>query len=322
MRFRSVALALIVALKSTFALAQAYPDHPVTIIIPFPAGGGVDVLARAVAAELTTKWKQPVIVENKPGAGSLIGAGYVARAAADGYTLLGTVNQTMTTNPFLYKKMPYDPVKSFAPIQLMVQSDMLVLAYSKLPANNLKELVALVKKEPQKHNYGSFGKGSQPNLMFEQFNKHEKLDLVHVPFSGIAPLLTAVIGGHVDVTTGSAGVGGRLIEDGKLKALAIVSKERSAEFPNVPTAAEQGFPYLKASIWYALFAPKGTSGEIVDKINRDVKQIISNPDFAKKFITSKGLRLVAAGPAELAGVIKEETAANAEMVKAAGLSPE
>ena len=322
MRFRSTALALFLAAASSLAAAQSYPDRMVTIVIPFPAGGGIDVLTRAVAAELTTKWKHPVIIENKPGAGSLIGAGAVAKAPADGYTLMATVNQTMTANPFLFKKLPYDPVKSFAPVQLMVQSDMLVLANPKLPANNLKELAALVQKEPQKHNFGSFGQGSQPHLMFEQFNKRENLDLLHVPFSGIAPLLTALIGGHVELATGSAGVGGELIKTGKLKALAIVSKERSKAFPDVPTAAELGYPYLRASIWYALFAPKGTSTEIVDKINKDVKQILSNPEFAERHITSKGLRLVASSPADLASVIEEETAATAEMVKAAGVKPE
>jgi tripartite-type tricarboxylate transporter receptor subunit TctC len=322
MYFRPIALALILALKGSLAMAQAYPDRLVTIIIPFPAGGGVDVLSRAVAAELSTKWKQPVIVENKPGAGSLIGAGAVAKAPPDGYTLMATVNQTMTANPFLYKKLPYDPVKSFAPIQLMVQSDMLVLANPKIPANNLKEFAALVHKEPQKHNFGSFGNGSQPHLMFGLFNKREHLDLLHVPFSGIAPLLTALIGGHVEVTTGSAGVGGELIKAGKLKALAIVGKERSKAFPGVPTAAESGFPYLHASIWYALFAPKGTSNDIIEKINKDVKQILSNPEFTERHITSKGLRLVAGSPAHLAAVIDEETAATAEMVKTAGVVPE
>lgn len=322
MRFRNAALALLFALTGPLAAAQSYPDRLVTIVIPFPAGGGIDVLTRAVAAELTTKWKQPVIIENKPGAGSLIGAGAVAKAPSDGYTLMATINQTLTTNPFLYKKLPYDPVKSFAPIQLMVQSDMLVLANPKVPANNLKELVALVKKEPQKHNYGSFGQGSQPHLMFEQFNKREHLDLLHVPFAGIAPLLTAVTGGHVEMTTGSAGVGGELVRTGRLKALAIVSKERSKDFPDVPTAAELGFPYLRASIWYALFAPEGTNKDIVEKISRDVREILGNPEFTKKHITSKGLRLVASTPAELAGVIKEETEAMEEMVKIAGVKPE
>jgi tripartite-type tricarboxylate transporter receptor subunit TctC len=322
MRFRYIAFALLLVLKSSLAMAQSYPERLVTIVVPFPPGGGIDVLTRAVAAELSTKWKQQVIVENKSGAGSLIGAGAVAKAPADGYTLMATVNQTMTTNPFLYKALPYDPVKSFAPIQLMVDSDMLVLANPKLPANTLKELVSLAKKEPGKHNFGSFGQGSQPHLLFETFNKREKLDLLHVPFPGIAPLLTALVGGHVEMTSGSAGVSGELIKAGKVKALAIVGKERSKAFPDVPTAAESGFPYLRASIWYALFAPKGTNSEIIEKIHRDVKQIVSNPEFAEKHITSKGLRLVANGPAELAREIQEETAATAEMVKIAGVKPE
>src|SRR5437868_953913 len=163
MRFRHTAVALFLGLQGPLALAQAYPARMVTIIIPFPAGGGVDVLTRAVAVELSRKWKQPVVVENKGGAGSLIGAGAAAKAPADGYTLMATVNQTMTANPFLYKRLPYDPVKSFAPIQLMVDSDMLVLATPKLQANSLKELVALAKQQPGQHSFGSFGQGSQPH---------------------------------------------------------------------------------------------------------------------------------------------------------------
>jgi tripartite-type tricarboxylate transporter receptor subunit TctC len=322
MYLRIFTLSAALLLNATQALAQAYPDRPVTIVIPFPAGGGVDALTRAVAAELAVKWKQPVIVDNKPGAGSLIGAGYVAKAAADGYTLMATVNQTLTTNPFLYKKLPYDPINSYAPIQLMVQSDMFILVNPGVRANNLKDLVAFVRHEPHKHNFGSFGAGSQPHLMFEQFNKNENLDLLHVPFAGIAPLLAALIGGHVEMTTGSAGVGGELIKAGKLKALAIVSKERSKAFPDIPTAAESGFPYLKSTIWYALFAPKAVRKKIVEKINNDVKQILSNPEFSEKHIASKGLRLVALGPVQLAKVIDEETASMAGMVKAADIKPE
>jgi tripartite-type tricarboxylate transporter receptor subunit TctC len=322
MFFRLIAAALILALHGPLAMAQAYPNRMVTIVVPFPAGGGVDALTRAVAAELSTKWKQTVIIENKSGAGSLVGAGAVAKAPADGYTLMATVNQTMTTNPFLYKTLPYDPVKSFAPIQLMVQSDMFVLANPKVPANNLKELLALVRKEPQKHNFGSFGFGSQPHLMFAHFNQRENIDLLHVPFPGVAPLLTAVTGGHVELTTGSAGVGGELMKGGKLKALAIVGNERSKLFPDVPTAAESGFPYLRSSIWYALFAPRGTSNDIIEKINSDVRQILSNHEFTEKYVTSKGLRLIASSPAQLATVIDEETASMAEMVKAAAVKPE
>jgi len=316
----ATALALLACIPP--AQADTYPNRMVTIVIPFPAGGGVDVLTRAVAAELSRKWNQPVIVENKAGAGSLIGAGYVAKAAADGYTLMGTVNQTITTNPFLYKKLPYDPIRSFAPVQLMVQSDMLIIANPKLRADNLKELVGLARKEPQKHNFGSFGNGSQPHLLFAQFNQRADMDLLHVPYSGIAPLLTALVGGEVEVTTGSAGVAGELIKAGKLKALAVVGDRRSPMFPQVPTAAESGYPYLRASIWYALFAPHGTSRQIVDKIHADVKEILSNPDFSEKQINAKALRLVAGGPEQLAAVIQEETAQMAEMVKAAGVKPE
>jgi len=322
MRHPILATALALLACAAHAQADTYPSRMVTIVIPFPAGGGVDVLTRAVAAELSRKWNQPVIVENKAGAGSLIGAGYVAKAAPDAYTLMGTVNQTITTNPFLYKKLPYDPVRSFAPVQLMVQSDMLIIANPKLQASNLKELVGLARQEPQKHNFGSFGNGSQPHLLFAQFNQRAGMDLLHVPYSGIAPLLTALVGGEIEVTTGSAGVAGELVKAGKLKALAVAGDQRSPMFPQVPTAAESGYLYLRASIWYALFAPQGTSKQIIDKIHADVKEILSRPDFAEKQIDAKALRLIAGGPEQLAAAIQEETAQMAEMVKAAGVKPE
>jgi len=304
------------------AAAQAYPSRQVTIVIPFPPGGGIDVLVRAMAAELGNRWKQPVVIENRPGAGSLTGAGLVAKAAPDGYTLMATVNQTMTANPFLYKSLPYDPVKSFAPITMLAGSDMLVLANPGLPANSLRELVDLVRREPGKHNFGSFGLGSQPHLMFALLNKRENVDLLHVPFNGIAPLITALTGGHVELTTATPSVGGELIKSGRLKALAIAGKARSRSFPNVPTTAEAGYPYLKVAIWHALFAPRGVSADVINLIQRDVKTVLSNAEFDAKQVSGKELNLYASTPAELATAIEEETAAMAEMVKIANIKPE
>lgn len=316
------AVASLGLLHAPLASAQAYPNKQVAIVIPFPPGGGIDVLVRAVAGELGTRWKQPVIIENRPGAGSLTGAGLVAKAAPDGYTLMATVNQTMTANPFLYKTLPYDPVKSFAPITLMAGTDQLILAHPGVAANNLRELIALIKREPGKHNFGSFGLGSQPHLMFALLNRRENIDLLHVPFNGVAPMLAAMVAGHVELTTVSPGLGAELIKGGRLKALAIAGKQRSRTFANVPTTAESGFPYLKVAIWHALFAPRGTSAEIIDKVQRDVKAVMSQPEFDAKQVSGKELNLIASTPAELSATIEEETAAMAEMVKIAGIKPE
>ena len=302
--------------------AQAYPARPVHIVVPFPPGGGIDVLVRVLAAELSTRWGQPVVVDNKSGAGSLIGAEAVARAAPDGYTLMATVNQTFTANRFLYKSLPYDPERSFVPITLMVQSDHFILAKTGLPAKDLRELVALARGEQSKLNYGSFGSGSQPHLVFETLARQEKLHIAHIPYRGIAPLLIALTAGEVDLTTGSAGVAGQLLKAGKIKALALAGKRRSPQFPDVPTTAEQGYPDILASIWYGLFAPAGTPAEVLDRIGADVRAVLAQPAFAELQAKAKGLDIVNSTPQELAHTIRDETKLVGAMIRAAGVVPE
>jgi tripartite-type tricarboxylate transporter receptor subunit TctC len=314
-------LALALGLPSG-ALAQSYPSRPVRIVIPFPPGGGIDVLVRAVSERLAARWGQAVIVDNRPGAGSLIGAEAVAHAAPDGYTLMATVNQTFTANRFLYKSLPYDPDRSFAPITLMLQSDHFLLAHPAVPAKNLRELVALAAKPEAKLNYGSFGSGSQPQLVYEGLNQKEKLQLVHIPYKGIAPLLQALTGGEVQLTTGSAGVAGPLLKAGRIKALAIAGKRRSPQFPDVPTTAEQGQPQLLASIWYGLFAPAGTPSDIVERIGSDVREILSQPAFAEQHARSKGLDVVGSTAQEVTATIRDETQAVGALIRAAGVQPE
>jgi tripartite-type tricarboxylate transporter receptor subunit TctC len=314
-------LALMLGL-TTSALAQSYPSRPVRIVIPFPPGGGIDVLVRAVAEQLSARWSQPVIVDNRSGAGSLIGAQAVANASADGYTLMATVNQTFTANRFLYKSLPYDPDRSFTPITLMVQSDHFLLAHPALPAKDLRELVTLARKPQAKLNYGSFGSGSQPQLVYEGLNQQEQLQLVHIPYKGIAPLLQALTAGEVQLATGSAGVAGPLLKAGRIRALAIAGKRRSPQFPDVPTTAEQGHPELLASIWYGLFAPAGTPAEIVERIGSDVRAILAQPAFAQQHARAKGLDVVASTSQEVASTIRDETKSVGALIRAAGVQPE
>ncbi|MDQ2735208.1 MAG: tripartite tricarboxylate transporter substrate-binding protein [Pseudomonadota bacterium] len=306
----------------TAANAQAWPTKPIRIIVPFAPGGGVDVLTRAVAAELQQKWGQGVYIENKPGAGSLIGAEIVAHAPPDGYTLMATVNQTVVANRYLYKNLPYDPDKSFEPITMMVVSDQLLLANSKFPANNLKEMIALAHKEPGKIAYGSYGLGSQPNLLYETIKVHEHIDLLHVPYKGITPNLTALAAGDVMLGTGSVAVATPLIQTGRIKPISVAGAHRVSQFPNVPTTTEEGYPYVRASIWYALFAPAGTPEPIVAKIRSDVRAILTDPAFAKMQATSKGLTVVAGDKGQLVDEINEEAKIVGEQIKAAGVKPE
>ena len=315
---------VVLAIGAGFASAvhaQGYPSRLVRFIVPFPAGGGVDLVIRAAAQELSSKWGAPVIVENRAGAGGTVGTEAVFRAAPDGYTLLATVNQTITTAPYLFKSLQYDPSK-FTPITLMVQSDNFVLAHPAVPANTLRELVDLVKNQPKKWNYGSFGRGSQPQLLFEYLNSKESLDLLHIPYNGISPLLIAMITGEVSFTTGSAGVAGEFLRTGKLKALAIAGKKRSPQFPDVPTTEEAGFGYLQSSIWYAVFAPPGTPAEIVDKVGGDLRAVLRRPDFIEQQIALKGLESVASTPDELATVVQKEAASLKTMIDAAGVQSE
>jgi tripartite-type tricarboxylate transporter receptor subunit TctC len=324
MFFKTVIAGVVLAcgLAGAASGQSAYPNKVVRIVVPFPPGGGIDILIRAVGAELATRWGQPVIIDNKAGAGTLIGADNVARSPADGYTLLATVNQTLTSNRYLYKSLPYDPDKSFTPIMEMVESEQLIVAHSAVPAKDLREFVALARREPGKYPYGSFGQGTQPHLLFALMNKREATDLTHIPYKGVAQLMMAVAAGEVAVSTGSGSVAGGLIKAGKMKPLAITSKQRSPQFPGVATAQEQGYGYMNASIWYGLFAPAGTPQPIVDKINADVRAILRDPAFAEKNATSRNLRVVAGTPQQFQASIREEAAAIGEMVKAAEVKPE
>jgi tripartite-type tricarboxylate transporter receptor subunit TctC len=317
---------LIAALLALGAMAPSfadqYPSKAVTVIVPFPPGGGIDVMIRAVAAELSAKWGKPVIIENKGGAGTLIGAEAVARATPDGYTLLATIDQTMVANRFLYQKLPYDADKSFLPITLMAESDHMILANPAVPAKDLRELVALAKREKGKLNFGSFGDGSQPVLVYGLLNKREGLDITHVPYRGVSPLMIATVAGEVQLATASASVAGELLKAKRIKALATAGKTRSPQFPDVPTTAEQGYPYLRSSVWYGLFAPAGTPPEIIKKINADVTAILKTPAFAERNGTSKGLQVVASSPKEFSDRIREDVATTGEMVRAANIKPQ
>ena len=322
MLFRQIIACAALAFGISIAAAQQFPTHLVKIVVPFPPGGGVDVLARAIAVDLATKWGQAVIIENRAGAGGSLGAQAAAQSPPDGHTLLASVNQIFTANPYLYKSLPYDPEHSFTPITLMVQSDQFLLAHPSVSAMDLRELVTLARREPGKFTYGSYGRGSQPQLVYEFLNKKEGLDLLHVPYKGIAPLLTALTAGEVLLTTGSSAVAGELLKAGRLKALAISGKRRSPKSPGVPTTAELGYPYVQASIWYGLFAPARTPPAIVEKIGADVRTILKTPAFAERHAESKGLDVVASTPQDLAAAILAEKTLTVEMIRAAGIQPE
>jgi tripartite-type tricarboxylate transporter receptor subunit TctC len=307
---------------SAQAWAQNFPDKPVKIVVGSVAGGGLDVLARAVAQELSTKWGKPVIVDNKPGAAGAISAEVVASAPADGYTLLGLTDQVILANRFVYKKLPYDPDRSFTSIVLMAKADQLILAIPSVPATDVKSLVALDKEKPGVLAYGSWGDGSPPQLLFETLNKTAGTKFLNVPYKGVAPVLGALSSGEIQLSVISGGTARPLIGSGKLKPLAIAAKARAPELPNIPTTAELGFHQLRAFIWFGLAAPTGTARGIVDKINADVVEILNQPAFAERYVVSLGWQVVGSSPAEMDATIKEELPLIREMVQNAGVVPQ
>jgi tripartite-type tricarboxylate transporter receptor subunit TctC len=304
------------------AQAQAYPSKPIRIVVPYGAGGGIDVISRLVGEKLSQRLGQPVVIDNRPGGGTLLGAEQVAKATPDGYTLMVTTDATMTINPYLYAKLPYDAVKDFAPITQMVFLNQLLLENPAVPANNLKELIAYAKANPGKLNYGSYGSGSQPHLAMEMLKRQAGLYIVHVPYRGLTQTVPATIAGDVQLTFSGAASSLAFIKSGSLKALAVGGKTRLALLPDVPTFTESGFPDVPANAWFGLFAPAGTPRDIVMKLNAEVVRILRAPEFVQKELTAKGYELIASTPEEFTTFLAADSVRNARAVKISGAKVE
>jgi tripartite-type tricarboxylate transporter receptor subunit TctC len=306
----------------TPALADTFPSSPVTIVVPFPPGGGTDALARGLAVELAKRWKQSVVIENVGGANSIIGTGKVARAAPDGLTLLITIDSTVVHNRFLYKKLPYDPDKSLVPVTMIAKSGQLLIATPSFPANNMRELIEIAHRTPAGIEYGSTGPGTQPHLLFEVLAHREGVNFLQVPYKGINPIVTAVMTGEVKLSTASPASAGPMLEAGSIKAIGIGGDKRSVRFPNVPTLAEQGFADLNATTWWGMFAPAGTNPAIVEQINRDVAAVARDPAFVERNYTAFGVEPVLDTPAAFAAAIRRDVDITGAMVKIAGVTPQ
>lgn len=285
-------LAGVVILAFTVGTLQAqttttYPNKPIRLVVPFTPGGSTDILARAVGQELTKAWGQSVIVDNVPGAGGSIGAEKVAKAPADGYTLLMGHIGTLAVNPSLYPKLAYDPVKDFAPVAWVARVPNVLVVHPSVPAKNVKELVALAKAKPGQLNYGSGGNGSAANLATEYFKMRTEISLLHIPYRGTAPAVTDLIGGQIQVLfTGAPAVLGQ-IKNGQLRALAISSPQRLDALPGLPTVAESGYKDFEADQWYGVVAPAGTPREIVAKLNAQINQALNSVEL-KTRLNSEG----------------------------------
>lgn len=300
------------------AWAETYPDRPIHIIAPFPPGGLVDVLARALGDEMSRSMGQPVIVENKPGAGGNIGADIAAKAAPDGYTLLMTSPGIQSINQFLYKSMPFDPDKAFVPISMVADMSMVVVVHPKTGITTLKQLVDFAHAHPGKLNFGSAGIGTTGHLGLELLMHAGHMKFTHVPYKGAAPSVTDLIAGQIDGVVDNPPTVLAHIKAGSIRALAVAGKERLSVLPDVPTAAEAGLPDWEASSWFGLVAPAGTSKAIVDRLHAEVVKAVKSPRIQK--MRDRGMRIVGDTPKEFGDLIVAERKKWGEIITSAHIT--
>jgi tripartite-type tricarboxylate transporter receptor subunit TctC len=309
---------LFLLLVSAAAAAQSWPAKPVHIVVAYPPGGGIDVLARQIGDKLSSAWGQPVIVENKPGANTILAADTVAKAAPDGYTVLMTSDATFSINPHLYKKLPYDRQKSFAPVTMLVLLQQLLVANPSLPANTLGELIAYAKKNPGKLNYASSGNGSAPHMAAVLFQRVAGVEMVHVPFKGGAPAVQSVVAGDTQLSFATPPSVLSLVQAGRLKALAVTSRETTPLVPGVPGMVQAGLPDYEISFWYGFFVPAGTPAEAVKKLFDATTQALKAPQTPKALAPHGTEASGSASPADFAAFLAEDAKLWARLVKESG----
>jgi tripartite-type tricarboxylate transporter receptor subunit TctC len=314
------ALVFALAFCALQAAAQGYPSKPLRFIAGFPAGGPSDIVTRAVAKRMSELLGQPVVVENRAGAGGHIAVEAMVKAPADGYTLL-LAGSFVTIGPSLNPKLPYDPVRDIAPIGLIARNQYLLVVHPAVPARNVKELIALAKSRPGQLNYGSSGVGAPPHLATELFKTMAKINAVHVPYQGATPAIAALIGGHVDFYVG--GISGLIpqVRSNRLRALGVTGTRRSSELPDVPTIAEAALPGYDISTWFGVVAPAETPKEIVSRLNATLTKIVGEKDM-QSYLAAQGLEPATSTPDELGRMIRSEIPKFAQIVKAAGIKGE
>ena len=319
-RFFRAAFLLLGLVAASLALAQDYPARPVRVVVPFSPGGAVDGPMRLIAQELSKKWGQQVVVENKPGAGATIGTEIVAKSAPDGYTLL-LASQTNAISATLYTKLPFDPIEDFAPITLIGREPGVLVVNPAMPVKTLPEFIAYVKARPGQVDYASSGNGSGQHLFMAMLASMAGLQLSHVPYKGSGQATTDLLAGQVMASIpGTAGMVGH-IKGGKLRPLAVTGSTRSPQLPDVPTVAEQGIAGYEAYVWMGLLAPKGTPQPVIDKIYRDVKDVLAGSE-AKSYMATAGIEIVGSTPAEFGAFYRHERTQWAKVIKETGAKAE
>ncbi|MGH8660988.1 MAG: Bug family tripartite tricarboxylate transporter substrate binding protein [Burkholderiales bacterium] len=313
------ALAWIIALcAACAAIAQPYPQKPVRLVIPYPPGGGSDTIGRPLAQKLAEGLGQQVVVENRGGANGNIGMEHVARAAPDGYTIVLALTAQLAINPALYGKVPYDPVRDYAPITLFGTGTYILVVHPSLPVKSVKELVALARARPGQIAYSSSGNGSGGHLAAELLSSMAGITMLHVPYKGGGPALVDLIAGQVQVLFSTQLASWPHIRSGRIRALAVSTAKRPASIPDLPTVAEAGLPGYDAGVWYGILAPAGAPREIIGRLNAEIVRALNLPDY-RKFLVSNAIDPIGSLPEELGRYIKSELVKWAKVVKDAGV---
>ncbi len=320
-------LRLIVAFVTSLAAcgaavaADAYPARTVRIVVAFAAGGSTDLLARNVAQRLNEAWKQPVIVDNRAGGGGIVGSDYVAKSAADGYTLLLGTNTTNAVAASLYAKLPFDPQRDFAAITEIATIPQMLSVHPSIPAKSLKELIALARTHPNELNFGTAGTGSTSHMAMELFQSVAKIKMVHVPYKGTGPALIELLGGHLSLMFDVIMTSLPHVQAGKLRTLAVSSLQRSPTAPQVPTVAESGYPGFEAIVWFGLFAPAGAPPDVIRKVSEDTARVLGTPGM-RALLAGQGVDIVASSPAVFSARVGSEIIKWRKVIQDAGIKPE
>lgn len=309
-------VSLLIALGAATPAVRAaeYPLRPIRVIVPFPAGGNADILARIMAQKMSEAWKQTVVVDNRAGAAGIIGAEAVAKSAPDGYTLLMGTTGTQTTNPAVYSKLPYDSLRDFAPVSNFADSPFLLVTHPSLPVRTVKEVIALAKARPGQLHYASFGPGSSAHLVGEMLRSTARIEIVHVAYKGGPPALADLIGGHIEMMFNLLPIVVPHVKSGRLRAIAVTASKRAPALPDVPTFAEAGIPDFEAGSWYGVLAPAGTPKEIIARLSSEISRILSLADVRQR-LAAEGAEPIGNTPEQFAEQIRRDLARWAKIAR-------
>lgn len=307
------------ALPAVARAQEAFPTRQVRLVVPFPPGGGLDALARALADRLQAGWGQPVVVDNRPGGSTVPGVDAVAKAAPDGHTLLVTADNSITSNPHLIRGLPHDPMRDLAPVTLLVDVHQMVLVHPAVGATTMAELVAAARAAPGKLNFGSYGVASQPHLAFAALMARERIEMVHVPYRGLTPAVMATLSGEVQMTLAGISSGAEHIRAGRLRALAVGKPGRLEALPEVPTLIEAGYGEIDPRTWFGVFAPAGVPGVLLSRLHRDIAAAMGTPEVRDRILLPANYTVHLTDPAATAAFLREDLDYKRRLIALAGI---